>query len=207
MFFEKLLLGTQHVLKNRYLHVEYKIEVPVQSANSEISKCQNGTLDCTLEELAVIKAVKANPAIKQKELAVAVGKSERTIKRRMTDLQEKGYRLTPGTYTVSAWAGNGNINGETSRLSLVIPDSARPSAPGVALPDENVTDNYASFVIDTTGVDRIVARYFSVGYTNNINYDTRSVQGGQNEIVWQLYHYGANRRYSFAVCKDGIWPE
>ena len=91
MFFENLLLGAQHELKNRYLHVEYKSEVPVQSANAEISKCQNGTLDCTLEELAVLKAVKANPAITQKELAVAVGKSERTIKRRMTDLQEKGY--------------------------------------------------------------------------------------------------------------------
>ena len=91
MFFENLLLGARHELKNRYLHVEYKREVPVQSANAEISKCQNGTLDCTLEELAVLKAVKANPAITQKELAAAVGKSERTIKRRMTDLQEKGY--------------------------------------------------------------------------------------------------------------------
>lgn len=91
LFFENLLLGAQHELKNRYLHVEYKSEAPVQSANADISKCQNGTLDCTLEELAVLKAVKANPVITQKELAVAVGKSERTIKRRMTDLQEKGY--------------------------------------------------------------------------------------------------------------------
>ena len=91
MFFENLLLGAQHELKNRYLHVEYKNEAPVQSANAGISKCQNGTLDCTLEELAVLQAVKANPAITQKELAAALGKSERTIKRRMTDLQEKGY--------------------------------------------------------------------------------------------------------------------
>ena len=89
-FFENLLLGAQHELKNRYLHVDFKDET-TQSANAEISKCQNGTLDCTLEELAVLKAVKANPAITQKELAAAVGKSERTIKRRMTDLQEKGY--------------------------------------------------------------------------------------------------------------------
>ena len=67
--------------------MEYKSEAPVQSAAAEISKCKN----CTLEELAVMQAVKANPTITQKELAVAVGKSERTIKRRMTDLQEKGY--------------------------------------------------------------------------------------------------------------------
>ena len=39
----------------------------------------------------LLQAVIANPAITQKKLAVAVGKSERTIKRRMTDLQEKGY--------------------------------------------------------------------------------------------------------------------
>lgn len=118
-----------------------------------------------------------------------------------------GYWLIPGTYTISAQARNGNISGRTSRLSLEIPDSARPSAPGVSLPDGNVTDDYASFVIDTTGADQVVARYFSVGYTNNINYETRTVQDGQNETVWQLYHYGANRRYSFAVCKDGIWSE
>ena len=43
-----------------------------------------------MEELAILKAVKANPTITQKDLA-AVGKSERTIKRRMTELQEKGY--------------------------------------------------------------------------------------------------------------------
>ena len=91
VFFENLLLGAQHELKNRYLHVEYKADAPIQSAAAKISKCKNGTLDCTLEELAVLKTVKANPAITQKELAVAVGKSERTIKRRMTDLQEKGY--------------------------------------------------------------------------------------------------------------------
>ncbi len=71
-FFENLLLGTQHELKNRYLHVNFKDET-VQSASAEISKCQIGTLDCTLEELAVLKAVKANPTIIQKVLAVAVG--------------------------------------------------------------------------------------------------------------------------------------
>jgi predicted HTH transcriptional regulator len=44
-----------------------------------------------LEELAVLQAVKANPSITQKTLAETVGKSERTIKRRMIALQEKGY--------------------------------------------------------------------------------------------------------------------
>ena len=90
MFFENLLLGTRHELKNRYLHVEYKSEVPIQSA-TETSKCKNCTLNCTLEELAVLRTIAANPSITQKELAAAIGKSERTIKTRTVALQEKGY--------------------------------------------------------------------------------------------------------------------
>jgi DNA-binding Lrp family transcriptional regulator len=46
-------------------------------------------LDCTLEELAVLRQVDKNPKITQKELAAAIGKSERTIKTRMSALQEK----------------------------------------------------------------------------------------------------------------------
>ena len=91
MFFENLLLGTQHELKNRYLHVDFQEEAPAQSAAAEISKCKNCTLDCTLEELAVLRTIAANPSITQKDLAAAIGKSERTIKTRTVALQEKGY--------------------------------------------------------------------------------------------------------------------
>ncbi len=90
IFFENLLLGAQHELKNRYLHVEYKADAPIQSA-TETSKCNNCTLDCTLEELAVLRTIAANPSITQKDLAAAIGKSERTIKTRTVGLQEKGY--------------------------------------------------------------------------------------------------------------------
>ena len=103
MFFENLLLGAQHELKNRYLHVGFREDAVIQSANDKISKCQNGTLDCTLEELAVLQTVIANPAITQKELAAAIGKSERTIKRRMTDLQEKGYLRRGGGKRSGHW--------------------------------------------------------------------------------------------------------
>lgn len=91
LFFENLLLDAQHVLKNRYLHVDYNAEANTQSANFDISKCQNGTLDCTLEELAVLRAIMADSSVTQKALAAAVGKSERTIKRCTLSLQEKGY--------------------------------------------------------------------------------------------------------------------
>jgi predicted HTH transcriptional regulator len=44
-----------------------------------------------LEELAVLRVIAANPTITQKDLAAAIGKSERTIKTRTVALQEKGY--------------------------------------------------------------------------------------------------------------------
>lgn len=87
-FFENLLLGYQNELKNRYIHVDYTeiAESEIQSANVDVSKCKN----CTLEELAIIKEISMNPAITQKELAVVLGKSERTIKTRTVEMQEKG---------------------------------------------------------------------------------------------------------------------
>ena len=91
-FFENLLLNAQHELKNRYLHVDYKADdAAPQSATAEISKCNSCTLDCTLEELAVLRAIAANPTITQKDLAAMIGRSERTVKTRTVALQEKGY--------------------------------------------------------------------------------------------------------------------
>lgn len=84
-FLENLLTGTEHELKNRYLHVDF------QSAISEVSKCQNVTLNCTLEELAVLSLLKENSKMTQKQIATEVGKSDRTVKRIMAALQDKGY--------------------------------------------------------------------------------------------------------------------
>lgn len=90
-FLENMLIGTHHELKNRYLHIDYGKKAPIQSAGSEISKCKNCTLDCTLEELVVLRAIQENPCITQKAMAAALGKSERTIKSKTVALQEKGY--------------------------------------------------------------------------------------------------------------------
>ena len=103
MFYENLLLGAQHELKNRYLHVNFKEEAPAQSTEAEISKCKNCTLDCTLEELAVLRTIAANPSITQKDLASAIGKSERTIKTRTVALQEKGYLRREGGKRSGHW--------------------------------------------------------------------------------------------------------
>ena len=48
-------------------------------------KCKN----CTLEEVAVLRIMHVNPTATQKEIATAIGKSERTIKTITVALQEK----------------------------------------------------------------------------------------------------------------------
>ena len=80
-FFYNLLSDTKYELKNRYTHVDY-----VQSARSEDSKRK----DCTLEEQAILNAIRENSTIKQEEIAHIIGKSLRTVKTRMIEMQEKG---------------------------------------------------------------------------------------------------------------------
>ena len=91
LFFSNLLLGTNHELKNRYMHIDFADESTLQSINSKVSKYQFDTLDCALEELAVLELVAKNPAIKQQEIAEQTGKSIATIKRIMKSLQDKNY--------------------------------------------------------------------------------------------------------------------
>ena len=62
-----------------------------QSINSKVPKYQFDTLDCTLEELAVLELVAKNPTVKQQEIVEATGKSIATIKRIMKSLQDKNY--------------------------------------------------------------------------------------------------------------------
>ena len=91
MFFSNLLLDTHYELKNRYMYIDYVDESNFQSINPKVLKYQFDTLDCTLEELAVLELVAKNPTIKQQELAEATGKSIATIKRIMKSLQDKNY--------------------------------------------------------------------------------------------------------------------
>lgn len=90
MFFSNLLLDTHYELKNKCMHIDYA-ENNFQSINSKVLKYQFDTLDCTLEELAVLELVAKNSTIKQQELVEATGKSIATIKRIMKSLQNKNY--------------------------------------------------------------------------------------------------------------------
>lgn len=90
LFISNLILGTEYELKNRYMHVDY-VNVNFQSVSPKVSKSQFDTLECTLEELAILKLLYKNPSIKQKELVAETGKSLSTVKRIMESLQKKDY--------------------------------------------------------------------------------------------------------------------
>lgn len=84
LFFRNLILDEKNELRNRNLLV-----ASPQSAKSPVSKCQNDTMNCTLEELAIVKILKENGKAKQEEIAKQIGKSLRTVKRIMAGLMEK----------------------------------------------------------------------------------------------------------------------
>ena len=72
------------------MHIDFQSENAIQSVTEMNSKCQNGTLELSLEELAIINVLKNNPTATQKRIAELTGKSERTIKRRTVEMQDKG---------------------------------------------------------------------------------------------------------------------
>ena len=71
--------------------VDFADESASQSISPKVSKYQFDTLDCSLEELAVLELVAQNPAIKQQEVVTATGRSLSTVKRIMKSLQDKNY--------------------------------------------------------------------------------------------------------------------
>ena len=83
-FFRNLILGETNPLSNREMHIS------AQSITPAVSKSQIDTLNCTLEELSVIKAIQDNPHITQEGLRLAIHKSIATVKRLTVTLQEKG---------------------------------------------------------------------------------------------------------------------
>ena len=95
-FFRNMLLNENHPLQNRELHLDWQAtndHEQAQSANQSakedeivLSKCKN----CTLEELAVLRILQQTPSATQKQIAAAIGKSERTVKTLTVNLTNKG---------------------------------------------------------------------------------------------------------------------
>ena len=92
-FFRNVILNEQNELKNRNLQIDEIEKEAIQSAKQtdmDIPKCKNCTLDCTLEEIAVLNYLKEKPNATQKEIAQHIGKSERTVKSMTVNLSERG---------------------------------------------------------------------------------------------------------------------
>lgn len=78
------------------------VDKEIQSARFALnlpSKCKN----CTLEEMAILRIVQANPRVTQKEMASEIGKSERTLKTITVSLQEKGLLRRVGGKKDGRW--------------------------------------------------------------------------------------------------------
>lgn len=97
-FFRSMLLGEEHDLGNRIMHVDWgKVdgETTPQSAKHEDKSAKTGDglppkcKNCTLEEVAVLRIVQKNRYATQKEIAAEIGKSERTVKSITIALQDK----------------------------------------------------------------------------------------------------------------------
>lgn len=97
LFLRNLLLGEDNELKNRNLHI---------SGTLQASKCQNVTLDVTLEENAVLHLIKIDNKITQKQIAESIGKSDRTVKRIVASLEEKGVISREGGKRFGFWKVN-----------------------------------------------------------------------------------------------------
>jgi fido (protein-threonine AMPylation protein) len=81
-FFKNLLLGESNPLSNREMHIS--------NIQSLTPKSQNDTLNCTLEEMAVLQYLQSNPEAKQEDIAKHIGKSLSTVKRMTPSLIERG---------------------------------------------------------------------------------------------------------------------
>ena len=73
------------------MHIDFADKSTSKSISPKVSKYQFDTLNCSLEELAVLELIAQNPTIKQQELVSATGKSIATAKRLITSLQDKNY--------------------------------------------------------------------------------------------------------------------
>ena len=95
-FFRNMLLNENHPLQNRELHLDWQATNDLEQAQSAnqsakedeivLSKCKN----CTLEELVVLRILQQTPSVTQKQIAAAIGKSERTVKTLTVNLTNKG---------------------------------------------------------------------------------------------------------------------
>lgn len=89
-FLRNLILGENNELRNRDMLVGVSLpKSTFQGITTPNPKSQIDTLNCTLEELAVLRVIENNPKIIQTEIAKSIKKSASTVKRITSSLVEK----------------------------------------------------------------------------------------------------------------------
>lgn len=86
LFLRNLLLGENNPLRNRDMHISGSLSSPKCQPQNE-----NVTLDVTLDEMQVLNLLKKDGRLTQKKIAESIGKSDRTVKRITSSLEEKKY--------------------------------------------------------------------------------------------------------------------
>lgn len=86
LFLRNLLLGENNPLRNRDMHISGSLSSPKCHTENE-----NVTLDVTLDEMQVLNLLKKDGRLTQKKIAESIGKSDRTVKRITSSLEEKKY--------------------------------------------------------------------------------------------------------------------
>ncbi len=90
-FLRNVILGENNELRNRDMLVGASLPKPTsQGIIASAPKSQFDTLNCTLEELAVLRVIENNPKSTQTEIAKSIKKSASTVKRITASLVEKG---------------------------------------------------------------------------------------------------------------------
>jgi len=80
---------------------EYSFDAGINKAQN--LKGKNCTLNCTLTEKAILEFLENNSEATQADIALAIGKSLRTIKTDMAILQEKGLLKREGSKKNGKW--------------------------------------------------------------------------------------------------------
>ena len=90
-FLRNVILGEKNELRNRDMLVGASLPKTMpQIITTPNPKSQIDTLNCTLEELAVLKTIENNPKITQTDIAKSIKKSASTVKRITSSLVKKG---------------------------------------------------------------------------------------------------------------------
>ncbi len=113
-FLRNVILGEMNELRNRDMLVgETHTKPTAQRATKDNSKSNICTLNCTLEEMAVLRCIETNPKTTQKEMASTIRKSERTVKTITSTLVEKGIIIRRNGRRNGWWEINYQLGGDT----------------------------------------------------------------------------------------------